>query len=229
MRILAVAAESLELQAWLRRCGPREKLKWPVGFARRAKWGEVTLYAVANGAGPRLAARAVAAAEREAGPFDGYMSVGLCGALDQELPLHAVCTASVVGDGETNWPARAWPETSMQRLLSIDRFLGQPEEKRRWAAEGFGIVEMEAAAVAKHAAAQGRPFRAAKVVSDIAEERFSLDFNEYRDAEGRFVRGRIALAAAVHPIRYASDLIRMASRGSAASETLGEFLAQSRF
>lgn len=229
MRILAIAAESLELRPWLRHCGRTERLNWPAGFSRRAKWGDASLYAVANGAGPRLAARAVAAAEREAGPFDGYMSVGLCGALDLTLPLSAICTASVVGDGESSWPARAWPEASMQRLLSIDRFLGDPEEKSRWAAAGFGIVEMEAAAVAKHAAAQGRPFRAAKVVSDVATERFSLDFNEYRDGEGRFVRHRIALAAAIHPIRYAPDLIRLASRGAAAAETLGEFLAQSRF
>lgn len=229
MRILAVAAEAMELRPWLQRCGAGKTLDWPVAFARRASWGGADLFAVAHGAGPRLAGQAVAAAVAAAGPFDGLMSVGLCGALDPLLPLQAICTASAVGDGETLWPARTLPGASVQQLLSIDRFLGQPEEKSRWAALGFGIVEMEAAAVARYAAAEGLPFCAIKAVSDRAEERFSLDFNGYRDADGRFARGRIALAAAAHPIRYAPDLIRMASRGSSGSETLGEFLANSRF
>ncbi|MFN0106846.1 MAG: hypothetical protein ACKV2U_32735 [Bryobacteraceae bacterium] len=229
MKILAVAAEALELKPWLRRCRSVEKLAWPVPFARMARWGEATLFAVANGAGPRLSAKAVEIAVRGAGPFDGLMSVGLCGALDLALPLRAVCTASAVGDGESTWPARGLPGGSVRRLLSIDRFLGEPEEKRQWAERGFGIVEMEAAAVAQYAAAHGLPFSAVKVVSDRADERFAIDFNRYRDADGRFSRGRIALAAAAHPIRYVPDLIRMASRGPSASETLGVFLAQSRF
>jgi adenosylhomocysteine nucleosidase len=229
MKILAVAAETLELAPWLKRCGAIETLNWPLAFARKAKWGAETLYAVANGAGPRLAAQAVEAAVRAAGPFDRFLSVGLCGALDPALPLRAVCTANEVSDGESRWPAAALPGAVAQRLLSIDTFLRAPEEKLRWAARGFGIVEMEAAAVARYAAEHGAPFHAAKVVSDCAGEHFALDFNQHRDADGRFSRGRIALAAVRHPIRYAPDLIRMASRGPAASETLGVFLAKFRF
>lgn len=229
MRILAVAAESLELRPWLGRCAGAAKLDWPLPYAWRAMWNGAELYAVANGAGRRLAREAVETAARLAGPFDGLMSVGLCGALRESLPLQAICTGSSVGDGEAEWPASALPGAAAERLLSVDRFLGAAEEKRQWAAAGFGIVEMEAAAVAEYSAELRLPFRVAKVVSDRAAEDFALDFNAYRDAAGRFSRGRIAMAALTHPFRYAPDLIRMASRGPAASETLGEFLAQTRF
>ena len=229
MKILAVAAETLELTPWLKRCAAVESLSWPVTFARKAKWGGADLYAVANGAGPRLAVDAVDAAVRAAGPFDRFLSVGLCGALDPALPLRTVCSAVETGDGANTWPALPLRGAHPCRLLSLDRFLREPEEKHRWAAQGFGAVEMEAAAVARYAANLGAPFHAAKVVSDLAAETFSLDFNEYRDAAGRFSRGRIARAAVRHPFRYAPDLLRMASRGPAASETLGEFLAQYRF
>lgn len=229
MKILAVAAETLELTPWLKRCGAVETLAWPVAFARKAQWGGAELYAVANGAGPRLAGQAVRAAVRAAGPFDRYLSVGLCGALDPALPLRAVWSAVEVGDGDSVWPAAPLAGARPGRLLSIDRFLREPEEKQRWAAQGFDVVEMEAAAVARYAASQGAPFHAAKVVSDLAAETFSLDFNKFRDGAGRFSRGRIALAAVRNPFRYAPDLIRMASRGPAASETLGEFLADYRF
>ena len=89
MKILAVAAETLELTPWLKRCGAVETLAWPVAFARKAQWAGAELYVVANGAGPRLAGQAVDAAVRAAGPFDRYLSVGLCGALDPALPLRA--------------------------------------------------------------------------------------------------------------------------------------------
>lgn len=229
MKILAVAAETLELTPWLKRCAAVEPLAWPVAFARKAQWGGAELYAVANGAGVRLATQAVYAAVRAAGPFDRFLSVGLCGALDPALPLRAVCSAVAAGDGASVWPVEPLQGARPCRLLSIDMFLREPEEKRRWAAQGFDVVEMEAAAVARYAASQGAPFHAAKVVSDLAVETFALDFNKFRDVAGRFSRGRIALAAARHPFTYAPDLIRMASRGAAASETLGEFLAEYRF
>jgi hypothetical protein len=68
----------------------------------------------------------------------------------------------------------------------------------------------------------GGSFYAVRVVSDLAAEDFALDFNRYRDADGRFQKARIALAGIRHP----GDLLRMARRGREASEALGDFLAQ---
>jgi adenosylhomocysteine nucleosidase len=229
VKVLAVAAMTLELKPWLGRCGAVEKLPWPLAFARSAQWNDAALYAVANGPGPGLASEALRVAMEKAGPFDLLISVGLCGALDTELPLDSICTADAVGDGESAWPANPIAGAQVRRLLSIDRFLGDPAEKQKWAGRGFGIVEMEAASIARFAAENRVAFCAAKVVSDRADESFAIDFNEYRDASGRFSNTRIALAAAAHPVRYGPDLYRMASRGPAASEILGEFLAKSRF
>jgi hypothetical protein len=220
---------TLELKPWLRRCLAVEKLAWPVVFARSAQWNDSVLYAVANGPGLGLASEALRIAMERSGPFDLLISVGLCGALDTDLPLDSICTTDAVGDGESAWPAEPIAGGQVRRLLSIDRFLGDPDEKQKWAAQGFGIVEMEAASIARFAAENSIPFRAAKVVSDRADESFAIDFNEYRDASGRFSNTRIALAAAAHPVRYGPDLYRMATRGPAASEILGEFLAKSRF
>ena len=228
MKILVIAALALELKPWLRRCQSLEKLNWPVAFAQTAYWNGATLYAAANGPGPRLAANALQTAIKRAGPFDTLMSIGLCGALDADLPLNAICTANEVSDGQTNWPANPIPGLQAHRLLSIDRFLGDPAEKQKWAEKRFGIVEMEAAPIAKYAVAENIPFHAVKVVSDRAAERFALDFNQHRDAEGRFSNTRIALAALAHPIQYAPDLFRMVSRGPAASEILGVYLSNVR-
>ena len=228
MRILAVAAMALELKPWLARCQAVEKLAWPVDFARMARWNEAELYAVANGPGPALAEKALEIAIESAGSFNTVLSVGLCGALDAGLLLDSICTSDGVSNGSLEWPATPIAGAEVRKLLSIDRFLGDPAEKANWASQGFGIVEMEAAPLARFAAENRIPFRAAKVVSDRAEESFAIDFNQYRDANGRFNNKRIALAAAAHPLRYGPDLYRMASRGPAASEILGEFLAKSR-
>jgi adenosylhomocysteine nucleosidase len=229
LKILAVASEAFECKPWLARCQGAQPCNWPLPFAQQAEWNGNTLYAVANGPGPRLAAEAVEIANKNAGPFDGLMSIGLCGALAENLELQALCTATDVSDGETTFPAQPLEGATPLRLLSIDRFIRTPEEKRAQAHNGFGIVEMEAAAVARFAAENNLPFRAAKVVSDRAGEHFALDFNQYRDLAGRFSKSKIALAALAHPIKFAPDLYRMASRGPSASETLGVFLAKSRF
>ena len=229
MKILAVAALAVELKPWLRRCQSLKKLDWPLPFAQTAQWNQSTLYAVANGPGPRLASKALQIVIERAGPFDALMSVGLCGALDEDLKLNDICCATEVSDGDTSWPVVTMNGGIAAPLLSLDRFLGNPEEKRKWTEQGFGIVEMEAAAIAKYGAENNIPFSAVKVVSDLAAERFALDFNKYRDEAGRFSHTRIALAALTHPILYAPDLYRMASRGPAAYEILGEFLAKSRF
>jgi len=228
MKILAVAAMALELKPWIRRCASPKDLGWPLEYAQTARWNEANLYAVAGGPGPRLAAEVLQTALRLAGPFDALMSVGLCGALDSDLNVDDICCATAVSDGDTSWPGGTLNGGIAKALISIDRFLGDPAEKKKWAGQGFGIVEMEAAPIAKCAAAEGIPFFAIKVVSDRADERFALDFNRYRDDSGRFSNTRIALAALKNPIQFAPDLYRMASRAPAASEILGVFLANAR-
>jgi adenosylhomocysteine nucleosidase len=90
---------------------------------------------------------------------------------------------------------------------------------------GAIAVEMESAAVAAKAREWGVPFRCIKVVSDTAREDMPLDFNRYRDAAGRFSRGRIALAALGHPFSAIPGLLQLDRNCRKAAEKLGEFLA----
>lgn len=229
MKILAIGAEAQEINPWLQLCPQKTELSWSLPNAFQVRWNGAALYAVSNGPGPHLAKEALEAALEHAGPFDSILSVGLCGALQPELALQTICTASSVSDGHTTWPAKPFPGARPVPLLSIDKFLAEPAEKQGWAAKGFGIVEMEAAPIAQYAEANGVPFYAIKIVSDQAHERFSLDFNQYRDAAGRFDKARIARAALMHPFRYLPELYRLATRGFAASETLRVFLAHARY
>lgn len=229
MKVLAVAAEQVEIAGWMHAAGGGAILQWPVTHSCQFRSGSAEVTAVANGAGRRLAGEAVAAAWRENGPFDRVVSIGYAGALDQGLGLLAVRCASVISDGERSIPATPLPGIESARLLSIDRFLGDPPEKARWRAAGHELVEMEAAAVAAEASRRGVPFHAVKVVTDLAVERMELDFNACRDAEGRFDRGRIVRSALRRPFTYLPSLWRFAVRAPQAARKLGETLAGIRF
>ena len=88
---------------------------------------------------------------------------------------------------------------------------------------------MESAAVARKAAEWGVPFRCVRAVSDTAAEDMPLDFNLYRDADGRFSRTRIALAALARPFTAIPALLRLDRNCRIAAESLGDFFADCRF
>lgn len=217
--IVAVAAEGLEFAGWLRHCSGVKKLKWPVEFAREAEWNGARVTMVANGAGPRLASEALTVAREQIDSIQAVMSIGLCGALDPALRVNDIFTAVGVrtdaGDRAALLP-RKMPEAARGVLLSVDRFAQTAAEKAELRARGASAVEMEAAGLRF-----AGPFYVIRVVSDTATEDFHLDFNACRSEEGRFLKGRIALAG----LRYPKDLMRMAARGKAASSALGDFLA----
>ena len=104
------------------------------------------------------------------------------------------------------------------------------DEKRRLRERtGATVVEMEFAAVQKIAREWGVPCRAVRVVSDTAGEDLPLDFNRYRDGEGRFQIGRIALAGLLRPFTALPGLMRLDRQSQVAAESLGAFLADCKF
>ena len=138
-------------------------------------------------------------------------------------PLHEIALdpALRVGDIVVSREAKIW---------SADRVAVSSEEKRQLRqSTGAAVVEMESAAVAEKARKWGLPFRAVKVVSDMADEDLPLDFNQYRDREGRFQVPRIAAAALLHPFRTIPPLLRLNRNCRRAAESLGEFLADCEF
>jgi adenosylhomocysteine nucleosidase len=168
---------------------------------------------VVNGPG-RLAAQALG----EKRNVDGIVSTGFCGALDPTLRIGDI----IVSTGEVSSPR----PFVRGEILSVDRVAVTAEEKRALRERtGAAAVEMEAAAVEAKAREWGVPFRCVKVVSDVAAEDMPLDFNLFRDSEGRFSRARIALAGMARPFSVMPGLLRLDQNCRRAAERLGEFFA----
>lgn len=207
---LVVGAERREFSGILKRFGRAAKLDWPARFAREVNWKGDRWLLVANGPGGPLVEKALAgqALERRM-EVSGVISIGFCGALDPALKIGDIVRADV---------------------LSIDRVAVTATEKCALrASSGAAAVEMEAAAVARKAGEWGVPFYCIRAVSDTAFDDMPLDFNRYRDREGRFSRSRIALAALARPFTALPALLRLDHNCRLAAEALGECLADCRF
>jgi adenosylhomocysteine nucleosidase len=220
MRIwLVVAAEEREFSGILRRFGPARSLPWPgAAFAREVDWKGDRWWLIANGPGPKLVGQALTV-KRD---VHGIISTGFCGALDP-----ALAAGDIVVSGQT--PARTAASFLQGDIVSADRVTVTAEEKRALRqSSGAAAVDMEFAEVRRIAREWGVPVRAIRVVSDTAAEDMPLDFNRYRDRNGRFSRGRIALAALARPF-VIPGLLRLESNCRLAADHLGEFFADSEF
>jgi adenosylhomocysteine nucleosidase len=230
--IVAIAAEAREFSGLLRHASRVTPLPWPVDFARRAEIAGAPWVLAANGPGPQLAARAVEAATASERPR-ALLSTGFCGALDPSLQTGDVFVTRCLQAPEQSKSYAGLPVQSDRQhrhgtLVSLDRVAVTSEEKAALRAGGADAVEMEAAAVAHQADRLQTPFFCVRVVSDSAADTLPFDFNRYRDAQGRFSRSRIAVAALLRPAALAG-LLRLDSHCRRASILLGDFLATCRF
>jgi len=213
---LMVAAEAREFEGILKRAGDVRPLAWPgAAFSRQAAWKDSRWFLIANGPGPRLVERAL---ERRP-DVERILSIGFCGALDPALRI-----GDIVVSGEV--PGGLGASFVRGDVVSVDRVAITVRDKRDLrAATGAAVVEMESAAVAQKAREWDVPFGCVRAVSDAAGEDLPLDFNLYRDADGRFERTRIALAALGRPFTVLPRLVRLDRHCRRAAERLGEFLA----
>lgn len=215
MTWLMVAAEAREFEGILKRSGEARPLPWPgAAFSRETVHKNHRWVLIANGPGPRLVERALGWKP----DVDGVLSVGFCGALDPALQI-----GDIVISGEV---PKALGRCVQGDVASVDRVAVTAREKRELrAATGAAVVEMESAAVAQKAREWNLPFGCVRVVSDSAGEDLPLDFNRYRDPDGRFEKTRIALAALARPLTVLPGLMRLDRHCRQASERLGEFFA----
>jgi hypothetical protein len=122
-----------------------------------------------------------------------------------------------------------WSPEQWYTPLWSSKALGAAGEKKQLALEsGADVIEMEAAGVAAVAASNDLAFYCLRVVSDDASEDLPLDFNRYRDREGRFAKGRIAAACALRPW-LVPRLMRFDRQCRHSAESLGECLVNARF
>jgi len=228
--IFAIAAEEREFKGILRRASTSRKLKARVNVLIEAGWNGDQWLLAANGPGPKLAREAMLAALEVAQP-DAVLSTGYCGALSKEMAVSDIFVANRVVAPEVPEAFDAQAVSSKEipgTLVSVDRVATTAAEKSELHRQGYAVVEMEAAGVARLAKERGLPFYCIRVVSDCAAETLPLNLNEFRDEAGRFRRPAIAAAALRSP-SVAKNLMRLDRQCRAASEALGEFLATCRF
>jgi adenosylhomocysteine nucleosidase len=162
------------------------------------------------------------------------MNTGYCGALNPELKVGDIVAPARVlalesGEAFDCAPFRGPDPQSRGVLISMDRVAVTAAEKAALHARGADVVEMEAAGAATAARELAIPFVTIRAVSDGAGQDLPLDFNQFRDAGGRFRRPRIALASLGSPASVLPGLLRLDRNSRLASRSLGDFLADCRF
>lgn len=207
--LLFIAAEPREFAGLLARTGPGTPLESPARFTREVRVQGRRAILLANGPGPRVVNLALAGIVVEKWKVSQVVSAGFCGALDPALRVGDIVTEGI------------WSE---------DRVVVTAEEKRALRERtGARVVEMEYAAVAAKAREWGLPCRAMKAVSDTAQEDLPLNFNQYRDQEGRFQLPRIAIAGLLRPFSALPALLRLDRNSKLAADKLGAFIADCKF
>ncbi len=222
-----VAAESRELDGILQASSALRTLRWPVQFAKEFVFRDQPAVAVANGPGFPLAGAALDAV-RERRNIRGVVSVGYCGALRGSLQRNDIVIATQINQRTVRTPVVQRPFVPGP-VASDDHVVVSAAEKSRLAASGAIAAEMEADVLCRRAEEWGVPFYCVRVVTDTADEELPLDFNRLRDADGRFSRSRILLAALRRPGSLVPELLRFDRRCRSASAALGEFIADCRF
>jgi adenosylhomocysteine nucleosidase len=213
---LMVAAEAREFEGILKRATGVRALPWPGAvFSREIVLKNRRWLLIANGPGPRLVEYAL----QKKPDVDRIVSVGFCGALDPALQI-----GDIVISGE--FPEELGASFVQGDVFSVDRVAISAEEKRELRAfTQAAVVEMESGAVARKAREWNVPFGCVRVVSDVADEDLPLDFNRYRDRDGRFNRVRIAWAGVSRPFTVLPGLMRLDRNCRRAADRLGEFFA----
>ncbi len=177
--------------------------------------------AACAGAGQSAATRTFAAIE-EGGPIDLVFSLGWAGALRDSIApgtAHNVAGVIDVRTGERFHCDAGAGDLWLATSLTV---ANAPEKLRLASAYDAGLVDMEAAAIARLAAMRGIPFYCIKGVSDGLTDLLP-DFNRFLSPQGRFQLARFTLFAILRPW-YWPALLRMGKNSKRASQSIVESL-----
>lgn len=176
----------------------------------------VAAVAIAGGMGAAAAERAVERAFAEAEP-DTLVSYGWAGALTCAVKPPAVCVISEVVNDRSG-ECFATNSGDGYRLITLDH-VARADEKRGLAAKHQAVlVDMEAATVARIAAARQVAFYCFKGISDGYNDQLP-DFSRFIDGKGELRMTAFLAYAAVHP-KYWPSLRRLGENSSGAAKKL---------
>jgi adenosylhomocysteine nucleosidase len=177
--------------------------------------------AACAGIGVDAATRAFAEIERD-GIVDLVVSVGWAGALQDAFAGGGAYRVSGVVAAGTGERLNAATPSGQCWLVTSDRVANRKEKRRLGADHGAGLVDMEAAGVARLAAARGIPFFCIKGVSDGLSDRLP-EFNGFISPSGEFRRARFIMFALLRPW-YWPALARMGRNCKKSARAIAEAL-----
>ena len=168
-------------------------------------------------------------------PVERLLILGVSGGLDDSLQPGALVVGSnaLRPGGDVPAPDAAWAALALRlggvtpgTLLTTPDILCTPQSKAAACGKlrlaGPAAVDLETAAYAEAAASRGLPWLAVRAISDGAGDSLPLDFNLFRDADGRIRRNRVIRHALRHPSSV-SGLREMRRRVSLCARRLAAF------
>ena len=180
--------------------------------------------AACAGMGQQAAMRAFAEVEK-GGRVDRVISVGWAGALSEEIEVGKAYWAAGVVDLRTGERfATDRPMAKAPWLVTNSGVADATDKRRLAAAYEAGLVDMEAAAIARLAAMRGILFGCVKGISDSVSENLP-DFNRFISPQGQLRLHRLLLFVLPRPW-YWPALIRMGENSSKASHSLAGLLLE---
>lgn len=122
----------------------------------------------------------------------------------------------------------ALPNVHAGTLLTVDRVIHSPEEKRRLGEEhGTAIVDMETYAVAKTCASLNTPLLAVRIVLDGVDDRLPTDLEPLMEMDGKgllFKAGAVSSTIFKRPSSV-KDMYRLKEDALVTADHLARFLA----
>ena len=177
--------------------------------------------AACAGAGQAAATRAFAALE-DGGPIDLVFSIGWAGALTPDIAPGSAHNVAGVVDVRTGERFPCDAEAGDIWLATSPKVADEREKRRLASAYHAGLVDMEAAAIARLAAMRAIPFYCIKGVSDGLTARLP-DFNRFLGEDGKLRIGSLVLFAILRPWHWPA-LIRMGENSKKAAESIADSL-----
>ncbi len=183
-------------------------------------WNDHAVVACAGLGGDR--ARLAVQAALTLGPASELVSVGWAGACIHRLHVGDVVWPDIVVDAQTGerfFPLKhRTPTEGLEILVTVAAPAGVAEKERLGVSYYASAVDMEAAAVARLALAQGIPFQAIKAISDNAS--FEMpDMADFSTPDGQFREAAFGLHVALRPQLW-SPVATMARGSKLAAQRL---------
>ncbi len=171
------------------------------------------------------------------GQARAVVSIGFAGALSPSLRVGDLVVAEEVRDASAMPDAKllaaarraqtGQPWIHFGLALTSREILWQAESKRALAASlaenEIGAVDMESTAIANVCGKRGLPFLVARSITDLLDEDLPLDFNQYRNCDGRVDQKRVVRAALLRPSSI-KGLLDLRKRSKLCAERMAEFV-----